>query len=210
MIKKNVKKLAIPTIYLLAFGIIVISTILIGKSINKYMKQNQNFNYVNRSIIETVIPTMEEKTNIIKPYTNEKVSIGKYFYDYEANKEEQEKSIIFYENTYLQNSGVDYVNNEKFEIVSVLKGNVINVKEDKILGNIVEIKHENDFITIYQGIEDVIVKKDQAINQGDTIGTSGSNDINRDYPFSFHFEVFNKGKLMDPENFYNTNLKDLN
>ena len=46
-------------------------------------------------------------------------------YDYESNNQKQEDSLIYFENTYLQNTGVDYVNSESFDVVSVWKKSVI-------------------------------------------------------------------------------------
>ena len=37
----------------------------------------------------------------------------------------------------------------------------------------VEIKHDNNLITTYQGLSNVTVKKNQTVNQGDIIGKSG-------------------------------------
>ena len=50
--------------------------------------------------------------------------------------EEQEKSIIYYEDTYMQNSGVDYGTETEFEVISILEGTVINVKEDDLTNHI--------------------------------------------------------------------------
>lgn len=42
----------------------------------------------------------------------------------------------------MQNSGVDYVSDEVFDVISVLAGKVISVDTDEILGNIVKIEHD--------------------------------------------------------------------
>ena len=41
--------------------------------------------------------TQEEATSIIRPYDDKTVEIGKSFYDYKAETENQEDSIIYYE-----------------------------------------------------------------------------------------------------------------
>ena len=61
----------------------------------------------------------------------------------------QEKSITYYDGTYIQNSGVDFVGENRFDVISVLSGKVINVKEDDSLGKIIDIEHDKDFISIY-------------------------------------------------------------
>mgnify|MGYP003299714825 CR=1 FL=1 len=43
-------------------------------------------------------------------------------------------TIIIYENTYMQNSGVDYVSSNLFDVVSILGGTIISIEENDILG----------------------------------------------------------------------------
>ena len=69
------------------------------------------------------------------------VTINKTFYDYTKTPEEQENAIIFYENTYMQNSGVDYGMNEEFDVISILDGTVMEVIDDEIMGKTIKIKH---------------------------------------------------------------------
>lgn len=206
---KKLKRIIFPSIYLFAILIMVICIYLVGNSMANYLEKNKEFDYTKKEVFEKETPVMAEETKIIKPYKDEKVKIGKSFYDYEADAAEQEKAIIFYEDTYMQNSGVDYINDVEFEIYNVLDGEVINVKNDKTLGNIVEVKHDNEIITIYQGLSKVNVKKGDKITQGTVVGTSGTSEINPDYKSYLHFEVFHKGELLDPENFYTLNIDDL-
>ena len=204
------RKLIVPSIYLAALIILTICIIIVGRSMTKYLDKNQNFDYSSKEVFEKEDQAvMAEETKIVKPYTAETVTIGKSFYDYQGEAASQEKSIIYYENTYMQNSGVDYINDTTFDVVSVLDGEVIDVKTDKTLGNIVEVKHEKDLITIYQGLSKVNVKKGDTIAQSDVIGTSGTSEVNPDYKSYVHFEVFHKGEILNPESFYSLNLKDL-
>ena len=98
------------------------------------------------TIAEDIVPVVSEKKTIIRPYTDQDVKIVQNFYDYKGEKQNQENSLIFYENTYLQNSGVDYGKGSTFDVVAILEGTVIKVKQDDILGKIVEIRHSNDLI----------------------------------------------------------------
>lgn len=206
---KKLKRIIFPSIYLLALGIIVICIYIVGESMSNYLEKNKEVDYTKKEVFEQKEPVMAEETKIIKPYKDENVKIGKTFYDYQADATEQEKSIIFYENTYMQNSGVDYTNDKDFEVISVLDGEVIDVKTDKVLGNIVEIKHENDLITVYQGLGKVNVKKEDKVVQGQSLGLSGTTELNPDYKSYLHFEVFHKGELLNPESLYNLNLEEL-
>ena len=125
----------------------------------------------------------------------------------EADK--QKDAIIYYENTYMQNSGVDYKSEEVFDVVSILDGTVIEVKEDAILGNVVQIKHTNDIISVYQSLSEVDVKKDDKILAGQIIGKSGQSNINKDIGNHLHFELYYQGQIVNPEEYYDKNVEDL-
>ncbi len=204
----KIKKIIIPSIYAVSVLVIIGSIFLLVKGVDNYLKKSIDYNYSIKNVLEDTVPVVGKTQLIIKPYLSESVSIGKYFYDYEGEKSEQEKSLIYYENTYMQNSGVDYISNSAFDIVSILDGEVISFEEDDTLGNIVQIKHENDLISIYQGIDEVSVKKGDKINQGQILGTSGTSKINPEYTSALHFEIYYKGEIMDPENLYSLSIED--
>lgn len=203
------KKMIIPSIYISAVILIVASILLVITSINKYLTIPKDYNYAVDVQFENIVPVVETQATIIKPYLSEDVKVGKYFYDFEADEERQQNSIIFYENTYMQNSGVDYISDTQFDILAVLDGEVISVETDDTLGNIVKIKHDKNIITVYQGIDNIEIEKGNKVNQGSIIGTSGTSKINTNYTTSLHFEVYYNGQLIDPENFYSLNLQDL-
>jgi stage II sporulation protein Q len=212
---KSVKKIFVPTIYLIAILSVVGCILLTIMSINKYLTESEKFDYsINGLIDNEVKPVQGEditKNNVkvIKPFRNEKVTIGRGFYDFEGEQTNQEKSIIFYENTYMQNSGVDYVSDEVFDVISVLAGKVISVDTDEVLGNIVKIEHDKNIITTYQGIDKVALKVGDVISQGTIVGVSGKSLVNSNYTTSLHFEVNYKGELIDPEKFYSLNVNEL-
>ena len=212
---KSVKKIFVPTIYLIAILSVVGCILLTIMSINKYLTESEKFDYsINGLIDNEVKPVQGEditKNNVkvIKPFRNEKVTIGRGFYDFGGEQTNQEKSIIFYENTYMQNSGVDYVSDEVFDVISVLAGKVISVDTDEVLGNIVKIEHDKNIITTYQGIDKVALKVGDVVSQGTIVGVSGKSLVNSNYTTSLHFEVNYKGELIDPEKFYSLNVNEL-
>ena len=145
---------------------------------------------------------------ILKPYLGENVKIVKDYYDYMGESNSQENALIYYENTYMQNSGVAYKHTEVFDIVSILDGTVIEVTENEILGKTIKIRHENDLVSIYQSLSEINIKQDDYVLRGQVIGKSGtsplySNDSN------LHFEIYNQGKNIDPEQCYNKTQDEL-
>lgn len=212
---KSVKKIFVPTIYLIAILSVVGCILLTIMSINKYLTESEKFDYSINGLIDNEVKPVQGEDNtknnvkVIKPFRNEKVTIGRGFYDFEGEQTNQEKSIIFYENTYMQNSGVDYVSEKAFDVVSVLAGKVVSVDVDETLGNIVKIEHDKGIITTYQGIDNVALKVGDNVTQGTVVGTSGKSLVNSNYTTSLHFEVSYKGELVDPENFYSLNIDEL-
>lgn len=206
MTKRKLKGYVLPTLYVICISIIIISMTLITK--NLQTTNDYNNDYVTNIITETVTPVVDT-INIIKPYTNEAVSINKYFYDKDATTTEQENSLIYYENTYLQNSGVIYSNSEDFEAVAVLDGNIIDIKQDEILNTVVYVSHNNNLTAIYYGLKDVSLKVNDIVNQGDIIGISTNNKFSTEQS-SILFEVNYNGQVINPETFYTMDISELN
>ena len=109
----------------------------------------------------------------------------------------------------MQNSGVDYSSEETFEVLSILDGTIINVEEDNLLGKIVEIRHNNNFISVYQSLSEVVVKKGDVVKQGQILGKSGFSNIAKELKNHLHFEILFKGRVVDPETFYQKSIKEL-
>ena len=114
--------------------------------------------------------------------------------------------IIYHDDTYMQNSGVDFISTNTFDIISVLDGTVSDVKEDETLGKIVEIKHNNDYISIYQSLSEVSVKKGDTVKQGQVIGKSGTNELDKEIGNHLHFEFYVNGQIVDPTLYLNKEL----
>lgn len=196
MKRRKLKAFVIPsTVALFIIGAVFTTTIV---SKNQSREEPQNLTYVSRTIIEDDIAVINTTKKVINPYTDESVQIGKYFYDYQGESSKQEKSIIYHDNTYIQNSGVDFISENVFDVVAVLDGTVTDVKEDESLGKIVELKHGNDCITIYQSLSEISVKKGDSVNQGQVIGKSGTNELDKEMGNHLHFEFYTNGQVVDP------------
>ena len=211
MKKRNLRRVALSTIYILAIGIFGASMYLIQRIFNNNkFPSTENMEYVDKEIVtdNEYIPVVVIENSILKPYTNEEVTINKTFYNYTDEIEKQEKSIITYENTYIQNSGVDYTLNTQFDIVSILDGTVIEVTNNEILGKTIKIRHNNDIISTYQSLSDINVKVDDTVIRGQIIGKSGTCNL---YPenSNLHFELSHQGKNIDPEQSYNKGEDEL-
>ncbi len=213
MTKRKLKPWVIPTAYvflvILAFTFLymlgnIINTGLTDEPVNNVtdvLKEEDEGLPVNKEI-----PT---EVKIIKPFTDEKVTATKLFYDKDQDEATQQKSLIYYENIYMQNTGVLYEADNKFNVYAVLDGTVKNIKEDNILGTVIEIEHSSNLTSFYQSLSDVQVKAGDKVTQGMLIAKSGSNKIKDTKDNCLHFQVYHNGELLNPETFYNMNVKDL-
>ena len=145
---------------------------------------------------------------MINPYTDKNVKIGKTYYDYKGEEKNQENSITVHDNTYMQNTGIDFISDQIFDVVSVQDGTVINVKEDNLLGKVVEIKHESGLISSYQSLSEISVKKGETITQGQIIGKSGTNELDKESGNHLHFEIYKDGTSVNPENYLNKEINN--
>ncbi len=211
MYRRKLKPFVVPVLYSTIILTLVISVYFFQRTSDYpvFEEKGRDYIYVISSIFNQNSPVVGTEKKIIRPYTNQDVKIVKYFYDYQADAERQQNSIIYYENTYMQNSGVDYSGPENFEVVSILDGTVINVHEDNLLGKIVEIRHSNDLISVYQSLSEFTVKKGDGVTMGQIIGKSGTSNIAIELGDHLHFEILYKGKVVDPETFYDKTIKDL-
>lgn len=208
--KLRLKRYVIPCLYVVLFATVMTGAFLITKAMKKSEPATPDYNYVSNIVTSDVVPTISEAKKLIKPYTDEKVTVGKSFYDYKAEASNQEKSITYYDGSYIQNSGIDYVLDQTFDVVAVLDGTVTNVKQDDILGTIVEIKHDNNYLTTYQSLSDVTVKKDDIVTQGQVIGKSGTNKLDKDMGNHLHFELYTNGQVVDPNLYIGKEIKESN
>lgn len=192
--------------YVIPSVLLVVAILLLLNSVTKTPIE-ENYTYVSNTILEESIPVMNEKIMIINPYLDQGVTIGKEYYDYKGESSHQEKSIVYYDGTYMQNSGVDFVSNNVFEVVSILPGTVTDVKEDELLGKIVEVKHDK-YVALYQSLSDVSVKKGDSIFQGQPIGKSGTNELDKVIGNHLHFELSYDGNIVNPLDHLNKELRD--
>jgi len=206
------RKLKKPVIYSLTAGlfVIVIGAFFFMDTTDDNYNYDEDYEYVSKLFDnEPSAPVAKTTETLIKPFTNENIKVLKNFYDYQGKEEEQQNAIINYEQTYIQNNGVAYGGEEKFDVVSAFSGTVLNVKEDKLQGNIVNIEHENGIISTYKSLSEVNVKENAKVTQGMVIGKSGTSNINKDLGDHIVFEITSDSVYINPEKFYGKDINSL-
>lgn len=206
--RRRLRKYVIPTICLMLVCTILFSSYKMYQILTAGVpiidpSPKDTTSEVNNSQNDTnITPTVSVSKTIIRPYTSTDVSATIPYYNIDGTNDEQAAALIYYEGIYMQNTGVLYTSNNTFDVVSILDGTVKNIKEDSLMGNIVEIEHANNLTTVYQSLGEVKVKVGDTVKQGDIIATSGQNKIATDTSNALHFEVFYKGEVFNPEEFY--------
>ncbi|WP_027408001.1 M23 family metallopeptidase [Anoxybacteroides tepidamans] len=145
---------------------------------------------VNESLERVTMPVLDPNA----------VEIKTPFYDYAASKEEQEAALVFYNNTYHPNRGIDLVmkDGKAFDVTASLSGTVTKAKKDPILGYVVEIDHDHGVVTVYQSLADLQVKEGDTVKQGQVIGKAGQSQFNQEAGTHVHFEIRKDGKPVNP------------
>ncbi len=206
--QKKLKGYVLPTLYVIILMLVFGAVSLVSSM----MKSNPDYLYsigiITRDT-QTVISEPNDVPIISRPYNSETVSVDKYFYDVNSEADKQENSLIYFQNTYMKNTGILYKDNETFDAIAVLSGKVINVRADDILGNVVEIEHNTNLRTIYYSLGEVKVKVGDMLIQGQTIGVSGANNITENKN-NLLFEAYYNGALVNPESIYDVDATTLN
>jgi len=208
MTERRLKKSVVYGLYGLSFIAVLALIYVLEVSSSKRLEDDSI--YVNDVIIDNEIPVVNMEDSIIRPYNMEGISIVKGYYDYQAEISSQLESLIYYEDTYLQNSGVDYSKKgEAFDVLSILDGTVIDVSENTLLGKTIQIRHDNGLVSVYQSLGEVNVALNDEVLQGSIIGVTGEANIDTKLGNHLHFELILNGQNVNPENYYDKKLSEI-
>ncbi len=207
--KRQLKKSVVYGLYGLSFTLLVGGIALLGFSVKDLNKQDTS--YVSKGILdyEEKVPVVSDEVKITRPYIDAEVKISKNFYDYLAESQEQEQSLIYYEGTYMPSSGVSYSKGDVFDVVAILDGTVKDVKEDTTLGNVITIEHENGIISVYQSVGEIAIKVNETVSKGQVIAKSATSNISTDLGNHLYFELIIDGICVDPENYYDKSINEI-
>ena len=203
------KKIVMYSVY--SVCLILMICVLVGyNSLNKETSSPEvlvDYDYV-YDLFKNPIQQVNSDSDltVIKPYTNEKVEIAQNYYDYRGEEKDQQNSIIYYDGTYMQSTGVSYSAGEACYVVTVLPGEVTEAVEDELVGNSITIKHEDNTYSVYQSVTDITVSKGDSVNQGDKIAVSSTSNLNKDLNNHLYFELIIDGKSVNPEEYYDAAL----
>ena len=203
-------KILLPTFYIGIIAVMVLCSTLVVSGVKTYLLNRQEMKFTIDNVFdEDTTPVVKTETNIIvKPYISDSVKVGRYFYDFESDEKKQENSLILYEDTYMQNNGVDYVYNKNFDVVAIVDGEIISIEDSEVYGKVVTIKHNDNLKSVYSNVDGVLVTVGYKIHQGEIFAMSAKPKLKSNYESMLHFEVFYKESAIDPENMYTMSVSD--
>ena len=208
MKKRKLKGFVLPTLYMLITISIFTSIVLLGSSVNF---KESSYKYGTDALKDTVESVIVEdeivSANIESPVDDNKANISIHFYCKDGSVEEQQNSLIYYENTYLPNTGVLYTADEVFEVKTVFAGKVAEILDDEFFGQYVVVEHTPSLRTYYYGLEELEVEVGDELTSGAVIGMSKTNEIMNNKK-SFLLEVYYNNELIDPETIVGTKITD--
>ncbi|MGP4079333.1 peptidoglycan DD-metalloendopeptidase family protein [Pseudalkalibacillus sp. R45] len=156
------------------------------------------------------VPVMSD-SEVLKSPVSDGVTVQRKFYDSKASEAEQEAALVFYNNTYFQNKGINYAteSGEPFDVMASLSGKVVDAGQDPLVGYFVHIEHDNGVTTHYSSLENLQVEKGDTVKQGDVLGTAGMSLLDKEAQVHAHFEVRKDGVAVNPEEYFSKTVTDI-
>ena len=140
MKKRKLKGFVLPTLYLLITICIFTGVILLG---NSFVLEEKEYNYGVNALKDNVESVIVEDTiassKIEAPVEDGKAEISVHFYSKDADDTRQQSSLIYYENTYLPNTGVLYTSDTEFNVLTSFEGKVTEILDDEFFGKCVVV-----------------------------------------------------------------------
>lgn len=127
-----------------------------------------------------------------------KIPLG--FFPVKGSEKQQASALVFYDKGYYPHEGIDIqsANKKAFQVTAAASGVVTKVDNNKLYGNIVEIKSSDGNVESYQSLGSVTVKQGDHVEQGQTLGQSGTNRFEASAGNHLYFEVEKSGSPVDP------------
>jgi lipoprotein NlpD len=95
-----------------------------------------------------------------------------------------------------KNKGIDITGKLGDEVIASADGRVVYAGSGlRGYGNLVILKHSNNYLTAYAHNQTLLVREDQSIKKGQKIAEMGNSDSEQ---VKLHFEIRKQGKPIDP------------
>lgn len=207
------KRWAFPAVYIASAAIILTGVLWYQNSASN----SDDFKYdagesPTKQFNDPGLPVSKNLENFSWPVADQDAVVTqKEFYDNAENKEKQVNALVFYDNMYQPNTGIDLKmkDDSEFDVVASLSGTVTNVTTDPVLGNTIELDHGNGIKTVYQSVKDFKVEKGDQVEKGQSLATAGKSSFNKEAGVHVHFEIRKNNVAVNPIDFFDKSLSAL-
>ncbi|OCA82422.1 peptidase M23 [Bacillus sp. FJAT-27225] len=207
------KRWVLPTVYILSAAIILTGVLWYQNSGDSADKNDyKSTDIAKKQFNEPSVEVNKSMETLSMPVGNEEQTvIQKKFYDNAASEKDQEAALVFYNNTYVPNTGLDIAmkDGSSFDVLAALSGTVTRVEEDSLLGNLIEVQHDTGIVTHYQSVKDIKVKAGDTVDKGDVLAAAGQSLLNEKAGTHVHFEIRKDGVAVNPQNYFDKPLSAL-
>lgn len=97
-------------------------------------------------------------------------------------------------------NGIDFVASAGAPVYATADGKVEKSEKSGMYGNCIDIMHGDSYLTRYAHLSELLVDPGSLVKRGDLIGRVGS--TGKSSQPHLHYEVWYKGKVQDPVNFF--------
>lgn len=154
------------------------------------------------SLDDGVVPVQGHQEDMIRPVADdENVQVVLNYYDDSSSEEANMAAMVEHNNTFYPSRGISFskeAGEESFDVLAALSGKVVRADKAPLVGNFVEIQHEDGLMTVYQSMENLYVKEGDEVEQGHVLGQAGRNELHKDLGIHLHFEVHEDGEPVNP------------
>ncbi|MCI0766652.1 peptidoglycan DD-metalloendopeptidase family protein [Bacillus sp. TL12] len=205
------KRWVFPALYI-ACAAVILSVALWFQAANPKKAPNKEQATPYGQTDNPAVPVTKSSEVVKMPVAkNVDVVVNKKFYEDAATEEEQEQALVFYNNTYSPNKGIDIAakNGKEFDVTAALSGTVTKAEKDSLLGYVITVDNGNGLATTYQSLGSVKVEKGAKVAQGEVLGKSGLSAMNKEAGSHVHFEVRKDNVAVNPERYLNKLATDV-
>jgi stage II sporulation protein Q len=155
--------------------------------------------------IREALPVASEVEKMMWPTAKDtETQVVLSFFDDAASDEENMEAMVEYNRTFHPSKGISLSHQDpeqSFDVAAALSGTVVDTDKDPLVGQYVQIEHEDGLVTVYQSLEDIQVSKGEEVKQGQVIGRAGRNVFQKDLGVHLHFEVRKDGVAVNPDQY---------
>lgn len=98
---------------------------------------------------------------------------------------------------------LDFAAAEGDSVMAVYKGTIENVESSMMDGTVITLKISDNLKVVYKSLApEALVEVGDTVQTGQEIGTAGTNITEKAEGVHVHIEVYENGKLVDPNNYF--------